>query len=129
MNEDGSITFTITPPEQPNYDCYRIVMEYGIYTEERITYDLELTLPKPKISGTYSCWAVGYGEEGQRYSKESNLVTLLLPGEGEEFVPPYRYTEEGLPDVTHTDAGKILMVDEAGKWVAQTLVNGNEVAY
>ena len=60
-NLDGSVAFTITPPEKPEYECYRIVMTYDIYTEEYVTYDLELTVPAPRVSGEYQCYAVGYG--------------------------------------------------------------------
>ena len=53
VNADGSVTFTITPPEKPEYSCYRIVMEYDIYSEEYVTYDLELTVPAPRVSGDH----------------------------------------------------------------------------
>ena len=98
VNADGTVTFTIMPPEKPVYECYRIIMDYGIYTEEYITYDLELTVPKPHISGTYKCYAVGYGEEGQLYSKESNVVTLTLNGNNASFVRPY-YTHSEIQDL------------------------------
>lgn len=98
VNADGTVTFTIMPPEKPVYECYRIIMDYGIYTEEYITYDLELTVPKPHISGTYKCYAVGYGEEGQLYSKESNVVTLTLNGKNASFVRPY-YTHSEIQDL------------------------------
>ena len=89
VNADGTVTFTVTPPEEPEYECYRIVMDYDIYTEEYITYDLELTVEKPRISGEYRCYAVGYGEEGQLYSKESNVVVLDLEGRDDEFHSPF----------------------------------------
>ena len=93
-NLDGSVTFTITPPEKPEYECYRIVMTYDIYTEEYVTYDLELTVPAPRVSGEYQCYAVGYGEEGQLFSKESNVITLTLDGQSTSFERPYYMKSE-----------------------------------
>ena len=99
VNADGSVTFTITPPEKPEYECYRIVMDYDIYSEEYITYDLELTVPKPGISGEYRCYAVGYGEEGQLYSRESNVILLTLAGRADAFSAPF-YTKADVDRLT-----------------------------
>ena len=89
VNSDGTVTFTLVPPEKPQYACYRIVMLYDIYEEDHITYDLEVTCPAPKISGTYKCFAIGYGKEGQLLSRDSNVLTLELAGESDAFVRPY----------------------------------------
>ena len=89
VNPDGTAAFTIIPPEKPAYECYRIVMDHDIYAEEYITYDLEFTAPVPLISGLYKCYAVGYGEEGQLYSKESNVVELTLSGKCSTFEAPF----------------------------------------
>jgi hypothetical protein len=80
-NPDGTVTFTVTPPEKQEYECYRIVMQSGIYAEDYITYETELTVPRPHFTGEYQCYAVGYGEEGQLYSQNSNMITLFLIGE------------------------------------------------
>lgn len=92
VNADGSVTFRIEPPESPEYECYRIMMQSGVYMEEHVTYETELTVPKPRISGEYYCYAVGYAEEGQVYSRDSRVVTLTLTGKSETFTPPY-YTK------------------------------------
>lgn len=89
VNPDGTVTFTIIPPEKPAYECYRIVMDHDIYSEEYITYDLEFIAPVPLISGTYKCFAVGYGEEGQLFSKESNVIELELAGKSRVFESPF----------------------------------------
>ena len=91
---DGTVTFTVTPPEEPEYACYRIVMQNDIYVEEYVTYDLELTVPAPKVSGEYRCYAVGYGEEGQLLSRDSNLIILDLAGRSESFERPYYMKSE-----------------------------------
>ena len=80
-NADGTVTFTVTLPEKQEYECYRIVMQSGIYAEDYITYEAELTVPRPRFTGEYQCYAVGYGEEGQLYSQNSNMITLFLIGE------------------------------------------------
>ena len=94
VNPDGTITFTITPPEKPEYACYRIVMQNDIYIEEYVTYDLELTVPAPHITGEYRCYAVGYGDEGQLLSKDSNVITLSLIGKSATFQRPYYMKSE-----------------------------------
>lgn len=94
VNPDGTVTFTITPPDKPKYACYRIVMQSDIYMEEYVTYDLELTVPPPHISGEYKCYAVGYGDEGQLLSKDSNVITLTLTGKSETFQRPYYMKSE-----------------------------------
>ena len=94
VNLDGSVAFTIIPPDKPEYECYRVVMDSGIYTEEYVTYDLELTVPAPHISGEYKCYAVGYGEEGQLLSKASNVITLALTGQSATFERPYYMKSE-----------------------------------
>ena len=93
-NLDGTVTFTITPPDEPEYSCYRIVMQNDIYIEEYITYEKELTVPAPKVSGEYRCYAVGYGEEGQLLSRDSNLIILALAGRSESFERPYYMKSE-----------------------------------
>ena len=94
VNLDGTVAFTITPPDKPEYECYRIVMTYDIYAEEYVTYDLELTVPAPRISGEYKCYAVGYGEEGQMLSRDSNVITLELDGRSDTFERPYYMKSE-----------------------------------
>ena len=94
VNLDDTVTFTITPPDKPKYACYRIVMQYDIYIEEYVTYDLELTVPAPHITGEYRCYAVGYGDEGQLLSKDSNVITLSLIGKSAIFQRPYYMKSE-----------------------------------
>ena len=94
VNLDDTVTFTITPPDKPKYACYRIVMQYDIYIEEYVTYDLELTVPAPQITGEYRCYAVGYGDEGQLLSKDSNVITLSLIGKSATFQRPYYMKSE-----------------------------------
>ncbi len=110
-NQDGTVTFTIIPPEKPEYSCYRIVMEYDIYSEEYVTYDLELTVPAPRVSGEYLCRAIGYGDEGQMLSKDSNVVALTLTGRSDVFERPY-YMKSELAAVTETADRKYRELEE-----------------
>ncbi len=89
VNADGTITFTITPPESPEYSCYRIVMSSGDFAEDHMTYDLTVIVPAPLITGAYECYAIGYLDEGQICSKDSNAITLSLKGAEDMFSPPY----------------------------------------
>ena len=106
INTDGSVVFTITPPEEPTYACYRVVMQNGIYEEDHITYDLVCTADKPKITGIYKCFAIGYGKEGQLLSKDSNVITLTLKGKADSFVRPY-YSKAEIDDMIQKILDKI----------------------
>jgi len=89
VNADNTVTFTITPPEKPKYACYRIVMTSGIYEEDFITYETVKTCGPVRVSGTYKCFAIGYGKEGQLLSRDSNVLTLTLTGKSSTFIRPY----------------------------------------
>ena len=89
INEDGVVEFTITPPEEPEYDCYRIVMRSGEFSEDHITYDLTGTLPQVHVSGDYELFVIGYKHEAQISSHDSNVINLTLKGVDEEYEPPY----------------------------------------
>lgn len=111
VNLDGTVTFTITPPDKPEYECYRVVMDYDIYTEEYVTYDLELTVPAPRVTGEYKCYAVGYGGEGQLLSKDSNVITLTLTGQSDSYERPY-YMKSELEDIAEGDARRYRELEE-----------------
>ena len=75
-----TIVFTITPPANVSYDCYRIEMVRGPMVISHIAYEHMITVPYPEAKGEYQCFAIGYLQEGQICSKDSNAVTLTLPG-------------------------------------------------
>lgn len=105
VNGDGTVTFTIIPPENPKYACYRIVAQSGIYAEDIVTYDLEVTWGPPRISGEYKCFAIGYGQEGQLLSRDSNVLTFQLSGRSDVFAPPY-YTKTEVSALSRTIAAQ-----------------------
>ena len=92
INTSGDVEYSITPPEEPEYDCYRLVMRNGDFSVDHITYDLTGTVKAPSVSGQYEVFAIGYRHEAQVSSYDSNVVTLSIQGEEDEFVPPY-YTK------------------------------------
>lgn len=82
------IHFTITPPDTSNtseedlieYQVYRICMQWNQFTLEYVTYDLEYDVPLPPTTGTYSCWCIGYVNEGEACSNDSNTIDLDIQG-------------------------------------------------
>lgn len=82
------IHFTITPSDTSNtseedlieYQVYRICMQWNQFTLEYVTYDLEYDVPLPPTTGTYSCWCVGYVNEGEACSNDSNTIDLDIQG-------------------------------------------------
>ena len=93
INQDNTVTFTITPPLNDDgkefLRCYRIVMRCEEFSEDHITYDLEVTVGQPQVSGIYECYVYGYPTEGQERSKDSNVLFLELTGKAESYEGPY----------------------------------------
>ena len=89
VNGDGDVEFSITPPEEPEYDCYRIVMRNEEFSEDHITYDLTGILPAVHVSGEYEIFAIGYKHEAQISSHDSNTIILTLQGKEDDYEPPY----------------------------------------
>lgn len=50
---------------------------------------------KARVSGIYYCYVVGYAQEGQVYSRDSKVVSLLLTGKSDAYEKPF-YTKAEL---------------------------------
>lgn len=81
-----SITFTLTDPTQRDasgnlitYICYRIVMVLDYHQLEYITYEKQITVTDLPVSGSYTCYAIGYINEGEvcSYNSESLITNLI----------------------------------------------------
>lgn len=82
-----SITFTLTDPTQKDasgnlitYICYRIIMVLDYHQLEYITYEKQITVTDLPVSGTYLCYAIGYINEGEICSYNSDTVVASLVG-------------------------------------------------
>lgn len=120
------IHFTITPPDTSNtseedlieYQVYRICMQWNQFTLEYVTYDLEYDVPLPPTTGTYSCWCIGYVNEGEACSNDSNTIDLDIQG-----------TRSDWPDVTPGSEDiyiKQMYFNENG-YLIGVLTNGDSV--
>ena len=89
VDSSAAVTFTISGDTE--YECYRIIMRNGDDAFEYITYDKELTVNKPYIMGSYSCYCVGYMEEYSRVSKASNSVNFTVTAPGEDPLDKFEY--------------------------------------
>lgn len=85
--DQKSITFTLTDPTQRDasgnlitYVCYRIVMVLDYHQLEYITYEKQITVTDLPVSGTYICYAIGYINEGEICSYNSDSVAANLVG-------------------------------------------------
>lgn len=85
----------IKPPAEVAYMCYRIVMENGVDTFEYISYSTVAVVPKPTVIGTYLIYCIGYVNEGQHISEESNHVEYIV-NEGTATQVPNSVTIEEL---------------------------------
>lgn len=118
------IHFTIIPPDQTNtapedlieYTVYRICMQWNVFTLEYVTYDLEYDVPIPSTTGTYSCWCIGYVNEGEACSNESNVIDLdiqgtrtdwpdVTPGSEDIYIHSMHFDTEGKLEGTLTNGG------------------------
>lgn len=118
------IHFTITPPDTSNtleedlikYKVYRICMQWNEFTLEYVTYDLEYDVPIPSTTGTYSCWCIGYVNEGEACSNESNVIDLdiqgirpdwpnVTPGSEDIYIHSMHFDTDGKLEGTLTNGG------------------------
>lgn len=68
---DTQFIFTIEPPADVTYICYRVILRLGDFATEYVTYDTALTVDKPYPPGTYDIYCVGYVNEGEIVSEDS----------------------------------------------------------
>lgn len=82
-----SVTFTLSNPIDPQthedtvtYMAFRICLVLDYHQLEYITYEKTLTVTNLPVSATYLCYAIGYLDEGEISSYESNSISLNLRG-------------------------------------------------
>lgn len=76
-NNSGTLLITLSNPKDVVYDCYRIVVRNGYFTEEYISYERQISIPAPVEPGSYVVSAFGYLNE-QLASVESKLHELVV---------------------------------------------------
>jgi len=82
VNGDNSVTFTISVPDTaPDYKFYRLVCQLDWNRLEYVTCERSITIPQVPTSGTYLCYCIGYVDEGQVHSYDSNALELQLIGQ------------------------------------------------
>lgn len=81
------LNFTITDPEDTSYICYRIIVRLGKFATEYITYDRHFSVDRPYLSGEYEIYCVGYMNEGEAVSEDSNYIVTYIEGSGIDPTP------------------------------------------
>lgn len=126
------IHFTITPPDTSNtseedlieYQVYRICMQWNQFTLEYVTYDLEYNVPLPPTTGTYSCWCIGYVNEGEACSNDSNTIDLdiqgtrsdwpnITPGSEDIYINELHFNEQGYLEGSLTSGATVISDNHA----------------
>lgn len=81
-NGNRSVTFTITDPDDENiqFACYRICMVLDYHQLEYVTYEKEFIVDYVPVDGDYLCYCIGYINEGEICSKDSNTLELSMIG-------------------------------------------------
>ena len=90
--KDDRLYFTITPPEDITYACYRILLQLEFFAFEYVTYELEIDVPKPTVKGDYLIYCLGYVDEGSYISEDSNVLTMSVTTGSDVPVAPQYYT-------------------------------------
>lgn len=151
---DNTVQFSITPPSQETtapenvieYQCYRVCMQWGVFTLEYVSYEEVFRVPKPDTTGTYSCWCVGYVNEGEVTSRESNAVDIFVqgtrpdwpdvtPGSEDIYIKQLRFDQDGYIIGTLTNGGtvksdnpfdkvSVRQIQQSGKPLADILIAG-----
>ena len=98
MTKDGSsLIFTIIPPKDITYECYRIILRCKEFAYEYVTYELSLVIPMPEVKGSYTIYCIGYENEGEAISYDSNIITLDVTEGQNSFAPASKiayYTQD-----------------------------------
>lgn len=83
----STLIFNISDPKDITYQCYRIILRNGHFAIEYITYEKTLSVPMPDVKGEYQIYCIGYVNEGEYISYESNvLVRQVFVGQ-DSFAP------------------------------------------
>ena len=78
IDNEETLTFNITAPTDITYMCYRILIQKQYEAFEYITYETSITVNKPTVKGNYECYCIGYVNEGDHISEESNHIALSI---------------------------------------------------
>lgn len=92
IDEYGELYYEITPPEDEKYSCYRIVMRSDDYTFDMVVYELTGYVSPPEIDGEYEVFCIGYVDEGQIQSEDSNVTMISFSTGKIWFEEPYYST-------------------------------------
>ena len=87
LEAGNKLRFTIVDPAPITYQCYRIIMRNTNFAIEYITYDNVITLPKPDVNGIYEIYCIGYVNEGEYISYDSNILRFTVSGAKTSFEP------------------------------------------
>ena len=82
-----TLGFTIIPPEDIEYSCYRLILRNGAFAFEYITYETTIVVPKPTVNGMYTIFCIGYVNEGSSVSYDSNVISYEVTTGQDTFEP------------------------------------------
>ncbi len=83
----SSINVVITEPTSIDYLSFKIIFKNGEFKYEYTTYDNSVDLPLPLVKGTYDIYCIGYVNEGERVSINSNVVEYKQLVGNDDFTP------------------------------------------
>lgn len=132
---DGNMLhIVITPPEDLQYTCYRVVVRQEAFAFEYITYKTDCRVDIPTVQGDYKCFCIGYDETTGVVSATSNVVPLYVPYGASDWRPYITDVDELTRHIEQTDAAvedldtRVTYIETAGGSAAASLVyNGASV--
>ena len=115
------IHIIITPPPKDStqtdyvvYQCYRVYLKLLENTLSYVSYEPEFDIPMPDTTGTYECWCVGYINEGEATSYDSNILELQIQGSRNDWADwPNTYEKITLNMYNHA----VLELERVDKFV------------
>jgi hypothetical protein len=99
-------------------------MQWNEFTLEYVTYETEYDAPIPETTGTYSCWCIGYVNEGEAWSSDSNVLALniqgirpdwpdVTPGSEDVYINQLHFTNDGKLRGSLTNGAEVTSDNEA----------------
>ena len=83
------------------YTFYRIIFKWHQFAIEYITKETIFDIPELPTKGTYDIYVIGYYDEGQQVSEDSNHLTLEVTEGADEWPGPMSvyYTQEEVDEL------------------------------
>lgn len=106
--KNDKLHIVITPPEDITYGCYRVVVRQDPFAFEYILYETDYNVDLPTVKGDYTVYCIGYDEDNNVVSEDSNILTLNIEAGTDTWEPVPPNISMRLIDLTDVNIVDIL---------------------